>query len=264
MARSNSFKNIFKLIDTETNNLAPHESFLADLKRSIELDDQKNARVLSKTYKPSMMNCIRASYYQIRGFETDGETANYSMIGICNSGTDIHERIQKAVSNMKENNMDCEYVNVADYVYSRELKDLDVVSRQGYETKLYHKKLNISFLCDGIIKYRDKYYILEIKSESGYKFLNRKAVDMKHYKQAITYSLALGINDVIFVYISRDLLDMKSYCFHVTDEMKNTIISYIEECDGYVARQITPPKPENTLFNACSYCGYKSRCKGDG
>lgn len=269
MARSNSFKNIFKLIDAQNGSLQPHESFLADLKRSIELDVEKNQSLPSKTYKPSGMNCIRASYYQIKGVQPDDGKANYTLIGIGNSGTDTHLRIQSAVNKMKNNGMDCEYINVADYVRNRNLDYLEIRKEPDfehgeYETKLYHKDLNISFLCDGIIKYKGKYYILEIKTESSYKFMTRKDVDPKHHNQAITYSMALQIEDVIFVYINRDLLDMKSFCFHVTSTMIHGIMNYITECNGYLERNITPPKPQNITNKICQYCIYKTQCRKEG
>jgi len=263
MAR-NSLKNVCRLIKTAREALPPEQDFLTDLKRSIEMTDEKNSRLPSKTYKPSGMNCIRASYYQISGVEPDKTSSNYTIIGICNSGTDIHVRIQTAVEQMRENGMDCEYVDVAEYVRQRNLDYLDIVSKNGMETKLYHKKLNMSFMCDGIIKYKNHYYILELKTENSYKFANRKDVDPSHYNQGIAYSLAFGIDQVLFVYISRDVLDMKAFMFNVTGEMKEGLVGYITDCDGYVDRKITPPKPENVSKKACSYCAYKTQCNKDG
>lgn len=263
MAR-NSLKNVCRLINTVKETLLPEQDFLNDLKRSIEITADKDTRLPSKTYKPSGMNCIRQSYYQIMGIEPDPSSSSYSMVGICNSGTDIHVRIQTAVEQMKENGMDCEYINVADFVKQRSLDYLDIVSKNGMETKLYHKKLNMSFMCDGIIRYKGHYYILELKTESSFKFINRKGVDNSHYHQGIAYSLAFGIDEVLFVYINRDVLDMKSFMFNVTPEMKTELVSYIEECDGYVNRNIAPPKPDDVPKKACSYCGYKTQCKKDG
>lgn len=260
----NALKNVMRLIDTAKDTLAPEQDFLNDLKRSIELDADKNSRLPSKTYKPSGMNCIRASYYQILGVQPDEASSSYTLVGICNSGTDIHVRIQTAVEQMKDNGMDCEYIDVAEFVRQRNLTDLQVVSKNGMETKLYHTKFNISFLCDGIIKYKNHYYILELKTENSYKFMNRKDVDPSHYNQATAYSLAFGIDQVLFVYISRDILDMKAFMLNVTGEMKEGLVGYIEECDGYLKRLITPPKPENVQKKACSYCMYKSRCQKDG
>lgn len=259
----NSLKNVIKLIQASKEELPVEQSFLNDLKRSVELDDEKNTRKPSQTYKPSGMNCMRQSYYQIIGIEPDSTESSYTLIGICNCGTDIHERVQKSVDAMTANGMDCEYVDVASYVRNRQLSDIDIVSKQGMETKLYNKKYNISFLCDGIIKYKNHYYILELKTEGSYKWMNRTYVDSSHYNQATAYSLSLGIDEVIFVYINRDIFDMKSYMFTVTDNMREGLIEYIEECDAYVSRQIAPPKPKDIARKTCQYCSYKTYCQKD-
>ena len=262
MAR-NSLKNVMRFIQTAKDTLPLEQDFINDLERSIELDANKGQRLPSKTYKPSGMNCIRQSYYQIIGANPDESSANYTVVGICNSGTDIHVRVQTAVERMKENGMDCEYIDVADFVRQRNLNYLNIVSKNGMETKLYHTKLNMSFMCDGIIKYKNHYYILELKTENSYKFVNRKDVDQSHYNQGTAYSIAFGIDQVLFVYINRDVLDMKAFMFNVTAEMKENLIGYIEECDSYVSRMIAPPKPEDVSKKACSYCLYKSQCKKD-
>ena len=264
---SRNLKNIARLIDVANEKTSIEEAFLSDLKRSIELTAKKESRPPSQTYKPSSMNCIRGMYYQVMGKDVKDD-ANYTNIGICNSGSDIHERIQQAVIDMKSNGMDCEYINVAEFVRDRDLQDIDIVQEPDfengqYETKLYNKKYNISFLCDGIIRYKGKYFILELKTEASFKWQSRCGVDLKHYKQGIAYSLNLGLCDVIFVYINRDVLDMKSYMFHVDDVMRQELVDLITECQGYVDRQIPPPKPEDLPRNACKYCGYKEICDGD-
>ena len=268
MARQ-SLKNLFNLIDTAKAELPIEQSFLNDLKRSIEITDEKNSRPGSKTYKPSGMNCIRQSYYVISGAKEDEANSKSTNVGICESGSDRHERIQKAVIDMWSNNMDCDYINVADFVETRDLTEyLDIVKRPDfakgeYETKLYHKTLNMSFLCDGIIKYHNKYYILEIKTESSYKFMNRTGVDESHYHQAIAYSIAFGLDDVIFVYECRDNCDKRAFMYHVTDEMKQELIGYIEECDSYLKKLKVPPKPEDVAKKTCSYCHYQNQCRKD-
>lgn len=262
MAR-NSLKNVVRLIEQAKEELPVEQSFINDLKRSIELTEQKNKRKPSQTYKPSSMNCIRQSYYQITGVEPDVCNSNYNGIAICETGTDRHERIQNAVDAMKDNGIDCEYIDVAKFVKSRKLDYLEIVSKQGNETKLFHKTLNISFLCDGIIKYHNHYYIIEFKTEGSSKFFSRQGVDVSHYNQAITYSLALDLPEVLFVYISRDTLDMKCYLYTVTDNMKNEIVSYIEECDGYIKRKTVPPIPKDVARKTCNYCSYASQCRKD-
>lgn len=254
-----SLKNIVSLLDAD--NKPVEQLFLRDLKRSIELTANKSGRKPSQTYKPSSMNCIRNMYYQVTGVDADQSESSYIGVGICNSGSDIHERIQTAVSQMKDNGIDCEYIDVAKFIEDRQLTDIDVVAKQGMETKLYHKRLNMSFLTDGIIRYRGKYYILELKTETGRKFYQRTGVDEKHYNQGIAYSLAFGLDGVIFVYISRDILDMKSYMFNVTDEMRQGLENKIKECDEYVKKKQTPPKPDTNCGKLCDYCGYQKTCE---
>lgn len=247
------------------NTVVPIEQqFLDDLKRSIELDDMKNARKPSATYSPSGMGCIRAMYYKRSGVDVPEGGVSYSMIGICESGTDRHERIQNAISRMKDNGIDCEYIDVADFVKSRGLDlYLDVVDQCGNETKLFDRNRNISFLCDGIIKYRGKYYIVEFKTEASFKWKDRKGVDPKHYNQAITYSLELQLNDVIFVYINRDIVDYKAYLFSVTESDRERIIDLINTCENYVINKELPPMPEDASDKKCAYCAYRELCRMD-
>lgn len=267
MARS-SMKSIFNMLDALNEDIPVEQQFLNDLRRSIEKNDEKDARPGSLTYKPSGMNCIRQSYYIITGTEADKGENNNTNIGICESGTDRHERLQKAVLRMKENNIDCEYINVADFVRQRELADLEIVKEPNFEagefeTKLYNKKYNMSFLCDGIIKYNNHYYILEIKTETSGKFFQRKEVDPSHYHQATAYSLAFGIDEVLFLYECRDNCDKKCYLFKVTDRMRRDLIKYIKTCDKYIKQKKVPPKPTDVAKKTCSYCNYKTQCGRD-
>jgi CRISPR/Cas system-associated exonuclease Cas4 (RecB family) len=260
MARK-SLKNVIKLIERANTDVPVEQQFLSDLKRSIELEDIKTARKPSQTYKPSGMNCIRSMYYQVMGAEVEPDS-NYVMVGICEAGTDRHERIQNAISAMKSNGFDCEYIDVAEYVKSRGLDEyLDIVDKCGNETKLYDRNRNISFLCDGIIKYQSKYYIVEFKTESSFKWRDRKSVDPKHFNQARTYSLELQLEDVIFIYINRDIVDMKAYMYHVEQSERDGIIDLIRTCQGYVDKQELPPKPDDATDRKCAYCNYKDLCE---
>ena len=60
MSRS-SLKAVFNMIDAINEELPVEQTFLNDLRRSIELTDEKNYSPGSKSYKPSGMNCMRQS-----------------------------------------------------------------------------------------------------------------------------------------------------------------------------------------------------------
>ena len=170
------------MIDMAKDELPIEQAFLGDLKRSIEKEDEATRRKPSQYYKPSSMNCIRNMYYQRMGKEPDKGSSSYIGIGICNAGTDIHVRVQKAIAHMKNYGFDCHYLDVAKFIKKRGLEDIEVISKNGMETKLFNKRLNLSFLCDGIIKYQGKYYIFEAKSESSFKFQTRTAPAEEHYR----------------------------------------------------------------------------------
>lgn len=268
MARK-SLSLVMKAIEKELQDFPAQTAFLNDLIKSIELDAQKDHRKGSASYKPSSMTCIRQMFYIKTGAETDPYIKrSFQNIGICNNGTDTHLRIQSAVLRMKDNGIDCEYINVAEFVRQRNLTDLEIIQEPDFEhgefeTKLYHKNLQLSFLCDGIIKYKNVYYVLELKTESSNKFWARNGVDESHYNQGTCYSLAFGIDQVIFVYISRDTYDMKSFMFNVTDEMKADIIGLITNCDNYVTENKVPPKPADPPKKSCMYCEFRERCGKD-
>ena len=264
MARLN-FSNLTKLAKSSVSEgVADSQRFLIDLERSIEKTEQERKRKgNSVAYKPSSMNCVRMMFYYMTGAQKDEQTADCGLIGICESGTDRHERIQQAVCDMKTNGFDCEYINVADYIKENNIPNLEVIDQSGYETKLRHTKLNLRFMCDGIIKYRGKYYILEIKTESSFKWQPRTDVDPSHHTQACTYSHAIGIPDVLFVYENRDTCGKKSFIYTPTqEEINSLVINKIMDCDKYIQENRVPAIPVSISAKTCRYCEYKTLCKG--
>lgn len=217
----------------------------------------------TKTYKPSSLNCLRQMYYQIIGADVDEESSKTSdFYGICESGTDRHERIQEVIKNMQKMGVDCEFVDVSQYVKEHNLP-LIVLSSGEYETKLFDEKRNLVFLCDGIIQYKKKYYILEIKTESSYKWMSRTGVDPNHKLQSFAYSLELQIPDILFVYENRDICTKKCYHVIISDEDRSYISDRLEMCESYVKETKVPPKEETVSSKICQYCAYRSVCKKD-
>lgn len=260
MAR-NGLKNVARLIDIANDEISIENQFLTDLQNSIEKTAEANSSLPSKTYKPSGMNCDRAMVYQVLGYEPDNGRASYQLEGICESGTDRHIRIQKAIENMsKVLNIDCEYINVADFVKQRNLDYLEIRGQSGMETKLYHKDFNMSFMTDGIIKYKGKYFVFEFKTETADKFYQRKDIDPKHYNQATAYALAFKLDKVLFIYENRNTCDKKAFIKEVTQEMKDTLIAKLQYCNSFVEKNEIPPKPVNLDKRNCRYCGYHSYC----
>lgn len=217
----------------------------------------------SRRYKPSCLHCMRSMYYQLTGADLDKQAEKSGdFYGICESGEDRHIRIQRAVSQMRKYGCDCDFIDVEDYVKEHNL-DLIIESKKEFETKLYDSNRNVIFLCDGIIKYKDKYYILEIKTETSYKWMSRESADVYHKYQACAYSLELGIDDVIFLYENRDICTKKSFLVHVDDKDREEVAQRLSKCDEYVASKLVPPKDKDITNKTCQYCEYKTVCRRD-
>lgn len=256
---SKSLKNIHNLIKAASEQIPPHEAFLNDLVSVICKCEE--VRPASQTYKPSSLMCVRNMYYQIMGAELNKEKPDESLIGMADIGTHRHAVLQGYVSRLKEFNIDCEWIDVEEYVNEHCLElGTKVVKKEGFEYKCHNDKYNMNFLCDGIIKYKGIYYILEIKTEGSFKWNKRTGVDEKHKPQACCYSLCFGIDKVLFVYENRDNCTKKSYLYKPTQhEIEEEVINKIARCESYVKDCIAPPKTENKRI--CAYCNYSEICK---
>lgn len=261
--------NLKALIKRENNGPKTNEDialrFIDDLYLTIKKVETKNSKPGSRAFKPSSMKCPRNMQYQIMGIEPETQLINPSMVRIGECGTDSHLRIQHWIAKMKEEGINCEYINVSDFVRSRNLADLEIVKEptdDEMETKLFNKKYNISFMCDGIIRYYNRYFIFEFKTESSFKFQPRKNYNEEHTAQICAYYLSLKIPDVLMLYENRDTCAHKAYIVSVDDNMVwENVLSKIEEVNSCIQL--------GTLATAykdkhCQYCNYANRCRKAG
>ena len=233
----------------------------------------------SPSYKPSSLVCPRMMYFIRTGTEPDTGKVDPASVGIFESGTDRHDRIQHVLDGMKDLGMEFEYIDVPTYVKQKKLKDIKIVEKKGMETKCYNEKLKMSFLTDGIIRYipEDKYFIFEYKTEVTQKFQRREKQEITHEIQATAYALNFNINDVLFVYEDRNVCNKKAFRYTVTDEDKQTKvvkkIKYVEKC---IKENTVPRKVLNEDLGiqgdygndrkcgepakVCNWCAFKKAC----
>ena len=264
MGKGSALLNVSRLIEESVREeVSVETSFSEDLKRCIEKLSVRDSKP-SPFYKPSSLSCIRNMYYQRTSAELDASGMSADLFGICESGTDRHLRIQNYISSMRKYGIDCDYVKVSDYLAEHDLPDLEIVEEHDYETKLFNKRYNLRFLADGLIRYKGKYYLLEIKTESYSKWMMRGGVDPHHYNQAFAYSLSFGIPEVMFIYENRDCCAKKCYKLDVTDENRQMVANKIDTCESYAVKHIVPDKPVDIDRKTCTYCEYRTQCRKDG
>lgn len=238
------------------------EQFVKRLDDYIVAKDKENQRQGSNCFKPSgIYSCKRELYYMRFGVAID-YNFNQQGISICETGSHRHEIIQQYLESMsKEGYGDIEWVDVGEYLLNNggEKYGTVVVEKKGMETKLRNHIYDFSFLCDGIVKFKDTYYILEIKTCTSMIFNKLTEPLEKHRQQVTCYSMATGIDNVIFIYENRDVLTHKGFYYKVTDTDKLLIANKIADIGEYVARGELPPKEKDK----CKYCDYKELCRKD-
>jgi CRISPR/Cas system-associated exonuclease Cas4 (RecB family) len=259
-----SFSNLAKMITEATRQKPIEEEFLYMLEESIVRHDLSERRKPSQTFKPSSLGgCLRSVYYEVTGADLDPDTTTTaSSVGIRESGTDRHIRIQTAIARMKSMGYPYEYMDVEEYLKKHPQKGTRVVEKNGMETKVYNEILNLSFMCDGILLRNGVYYVLEIKTETSNKAYNRIDPEPKHKIQATCYSIAFSIPRVIYIYENRDVCTKKSFLYVVSEEDKfEKVIAPIEEVNNHIEMRTLPPKTTNK--KECRYCNYQEKCRRD-
>jgi hypothetical protein len=255
----NHVKDLFNRIGKESK--PPETEFLQDLSYTIQKIEAENRYKPSRYLSPSSMKCIRGMFFKRMGTPIDETAVSPTLTGITQIGSFRHEVLQEYVTKMPN----CVFVDIREYVKQYELP-LKIVRQDGAETLLLNEGKGIQFKCDGVIRYKNEIYILEIKTESSNKFWQRKGVDSAHYTQAAVYSMLLQIDKVLFVYESRDTTDRKAYIHTPPAHMKTGVVSMIESLEKYEKAYMIPEKPSDLEISKkdCEYCNYRNLCRQVG
>lgn len=227
--------------------------------------------IASKNITPSKMACEVYEAFRLQGRPQAGEMESFESRGYAESGNSRHQAIQKF---LKEN-PNVEWIEPEEYIkennlpfdveYSFEVSRLmrnhpDITLNEArdllgdYEVKLKHKNQPLVFKLDGLIKYKDIYYILEIKT-IGRKDMADVPLD-KHQPQGLTYSYLLKINHIAWVYESREDFKIKVVFQEVRPEEHQSIRNSL---NNIIINQNNITKLHRET-SKCQYCRYHYLC----
>lgn len=262
-------RRLLNIINSSTQNLPANKKFLNDLMRGVERYNMQTSRKGSRYYKPSGLKCMRQMYFVRMGAEQDTTPSEYNSLNMADTGTRRHEGIQEVLLAMKDMGYDWKYLDVAEYVKEKQkfgkCLSLEIKGTQGAETHLIDKALNTSFRCDGIIRRisTNEDYLFEFKNVISFKFAQVDNEPLaEHMKQVTCYCTSLDLDKAFVLYENRDNCELECPIIEITRDMKNNLVSYIQECEGYVERMIAPPKCEEK--KTCRWCSYKQICQKVG
>lgn len=218
-----------------------------------------------QTFAPSSCRCLRRSWFRIRGVDPDvPKKADASLQFTADIGTACHRIIQ---SNLREF-LQSDWIDVETYIkhHSEFAKDPNnytvTIDPETQETQIeIFRPYPIRFACDGIIRWKGEYYLLEIKTSEYSSWDNLTDPKDEHMAQVKCYATLLGIDKVLFLYQDRQHGPLKCYEYKVSYSDKQSVLKDLQTVMDHVEWNI-PPKglPAGDKWCTSSYCPYYIKC----
>lgn len=220
------------------------------------------AQMPHKTFAPSSMRCMRRSWFRLRGAEPDvPDRADRVLQFAADIGTACHRVLQANLSRF----LGSSWIDVDEFVTNRGAFSRDKYilkpSSDSLETFVELTEPPIRFACDGIVKWNDLYYLLEIKTcEFG---TWRELTDPRdeHIAQVTTYCAMLGLSKVLFIYQDRQYGELKCYEYDVPHKAIQAVFDNIAHVMACVDLSVPPEGlPKGDKWCSPSMCPYYKKC----
>ena len=220
----------------------------------------------SQTIAPSSSRCDRHSWFRLRGTEPDvPKRLDRPLDFKAKLGTAIHSIVQQQLKSMLGNN----WIDVTTYLQTSSITDRYQINANDDETSLETRieflDIPVRFACDGIIRWNDQIYLIEIKTCETSTFKELHDVRSIHVDQIKFYASLLHIQKVLVIYIDRGYGDIKCYEVTLTNEEIQSIRDRIDRIVILSKQNIAPdPLPAGDSMCNSSYCRYYKKCKDWG
>lgn len=257
--------NIAGIVNQQTKKKPVEEALVEALMNAIKVQNPPSNRTKANV-KPSKMGCDRQMYYILTGATpNEVSTVDPKLVMIQKIGTFIHSMLQEALSKAAPQGIVFrDPTEVAKLAAEKGINTRIVPANHStdnpYEVHCYNEDYDLSFMWDGAVFFRELNTIIEIKSEDHFKWMRRLRPEDDHIEQGTSYSLGLGINTVIFLYVDRNYLGIKAYKVDISEEMRQGVRDHITEVKKQVSEKTLPAK---VTCKSCRYCDYTKACKAD-
>lgn len=226
------------------------------------LDDsirEGESRIPSRTFAPSQIRCKRVSWFRLRGTSPEQETTVDRTLSFTTIlGTACHKNIQEILSQK----LGCDWISPEKYMELKHLPYKYTCIKNDFETLIeIFDPVPIKFAPDGIIFWKDKYWLLEIKTSEYSSFEKLSNTKPQHLDQVKCYATLLGIPNVLVLYQDRMYGNLKCFEVQISSLDMQEIWNMFAEVLDCADKNIAPPRPENTRYCTPSYCRYCNVCK---
>ena len=245
----------------------------ADSSEFLDLyEKSRDAKILSeyddpshKTFAPSSFRCRRIQWFRLRGVQPDKpKTADSVLDFTAVVGTALHGMIQETLAD----SLGDRWVDVGQYI-KENLTDperyLLTTVPGSFETQVEILDPPVRFSCDGIIKWKDEYVLLEIKSSEFSSWSELTDPKPQHVDQTKCYCALLNLNRVFFLYIDRQYGGVKCYDVRHPSDNQTKILKEMKEVQELAEYHICPdPLPKGDSWCTPAHCKYYIKCSEYG
>lgn len=211
----------------------------------------------AQTFAPSSFRCARKCWFRLRGVETDMLTTPDLILNFkAEVGTARHLVIQ---SNLKAA-LGSDWLDVEEFLSDHPIPYEYVLTKNGLETLVEIKNPPVRFACDGIIRWNDKIYLLEIKTADYDSWNSLTDWKAEHKDQIKCYSSLLHIPNILVIYEDRQYGGMKCYEEFVNDLESQAVLERMSYIQQMVEYNLAPERvPDGNYI--CNNCEYRLKCK---
>lgn len=231
-------------------------------------EDARDAKILSeydepsrKTFAPSSFRCKRIQWFRLRGVQPDKpKTADAVLDFTAVVGTALHRMIQE---NLKDALGD-RWIDVPTYI-QKYVPNPDKYtckpSTDSLETLVSLSDPPVSFSCDGIIRWKDEFILLEIKSSEFASWSDLTDPKPQHVDQTKCYCALLNLHRTFFLYIDRQYGGLKCYDVRYPEDVTSKVWSDMKDVHDAAIYHLCPdPLPKGDSWCTEAYCKYYKKC----
>lgn len=216
-------------------------------------------RLPSKTFAPSQVRCKRVSWFRLRGVQPEQEVVvDRATKFTAQIGTACHQAIQETLAKK----LGAAWLDPAEYLKDRNFQYEYSCAKNDLETQItITDPVPIKFAPDGVIYWKDRHWLLEIKTSEYSSFEKLTGPKPQHIDQVKCYATLLGLHNVLMIYQDRMYGGIKCYEVKITDADMQEIWDMFKEVQDCVTSNIAPEKPLDRKYCTPTYCRYYEKCK---
>lgn len=237
------------------------KDLVTDILKDLRLKNNKPRFRIS----PSRMTCKRLMYLDLVGAERIIASSNFGSQAMMAQGTAIHEVIQDILLKATDDK-ECTIISVKDFlkVFPEIGENLFILKEDKFETLVKDKETDICFKVDSLLKYHDRYKLLEIKTMYSIpvKPLTKFDVIKKYGEQIEFYLKKFNLQEAVILIYNTVTREFSEFDISITDLSTNILdtVAIFKSLSRQYGIEGVRQVVYTPTYN-CKNCDYCELCK---